>query len=169
MKITYITPQTEAELEPFIPWLCSLLETLPDSVRPEPDKMRDAAESFLREVTFPYLEDLPLGCFAIRLSKKSAEIHGITRPDLKELIGKAAGPVIGIIGRQMLETIFMEHEKKLVIAKVPDDAIGAQGFLRRWGFRPMEDKNTGKKLDKGRRVYVLKREQFIKNYLGASK
>lgn len=172
MKLVYVTPQTEAELKQFTPWLATLFDTLPEVVRPVGEKREQMVAGFLGELTIPYLTDgatsLPLGCFVVELNKKSAEIHGITRPDLKALIGRAAGPAIAAVGKKMLEVIFMEHQKKLVIAKVPDEAKSAFGFLRRWGFKPLADVNTGKKLDKGRRVYVLRRETFIKRYVGAA-
>jgi hypothetical protein len=166
MKLIYVTPQTEDELAPYVAWLSSLLDTLPETVRPDEDKREAVVAGYLGEVTIPYLQDLPLGCFIVELNKKSAEIHGITRPDLKDLIGKAAGPVIAAVGRKMLEVIFMEHERSLVFAKVPKESRGARGFLWRWGFRPMPDANTGVKLDKGRQVYVLPRTEFIKRYVG---
>lgn len=171
MKLVYVTPGTEAELEPYVPWLISLMETWPHSSRPKQENLKLVIDGFLGELTIPYLDDgaqsLPLGCFIVVLNKRSAEIHGITRPDLKELIGRLAGPAIAAVGKKMLEVIFLEHERGLVFAKVPDDAVGAKGFLRRWGFKPMADANTGTKLDRGRRVYVLRREQFIKRYVGA--
>lgn len=168
MRLVYLTPQTEEEMAPFVPWLSVLLETFPASQRIPLSEREAFILGHVGYLTVPFLSDdlesLPLGCFLVELSKKSAEIHGITRPDLKELIGRAAGPVIASVGKKMLEVIFLDHEKSVAVAKVPTDSRGGLGFLRRWGFSPMRDANTGVKMDKGRRVYVLPRQKFLEKY-----
>ena len=161
MNLTTLTPKTEEEMAPFKPVINSLVSWLPDSYQ----GTEEALASMVGDLTIIYWENLLIGAIAIEMHKKTAEIHGVANPDLRMLLGRhAATRLIDEIGTRMLEVVFMQERKRAAIAKVAPDSLGGIGFMRKWGFKGISDGEGGVKMDDGRRVYKLTREEFLRGY-----
>jgi len=107
--------------------------------------------------------EIPLGVISLEVFKKSVTLHGISHnPGVDKRVFAVA---IERAGAEALEHVFMRLKKRQCICKVPDDAVGAKGFLRRWGFVGMSDGQGGVKRDKGRSVYRLSYDEFEKGYV----
>lgn len=154
MQLTFITPTTLDELRLYrrdIDFLQSFL--------PFPHWSKEDPEAFLEavvgELTLVYYDGLLIGSFMFELSKRSAELHGIVRPDLKSLLcPRSSRRLLASIYRLMFDRIFGELGKRAIVAKIPPEARGAKGFLLREGFKQIntEGRDT---------VWSLSRDKYL--------
>lgn len=153
LKIKFKLLRTVEEVDQNKRLLLFLSNFLPKSCR-DLDHM-EIFRSLVGELSLVYAEELLVGLVIIEFSKKSAELHGIARPDLRDFYGpRLARKILETIYGRIFTTIFDVEKKKKVIAKVPPDALGAMGFLRRFGFERMD------KTDVGRQLFKLTREKY---------
>lgn len=151
--IKVFTPQTIEEFQAFAPYFELLLSFdhlfLPKQV------VYDAVLSDLGNLTMFFYGDIVLGCFTPDRYKRSAELHGILRPDLDIIFGRqgAAALRAGLI-HHVLDALFRADEKDKVYFKCyPSDRRGV-GFAWQYKFKRLRNK------DKGKLVFVLSRDDY---------
>lgn len=158
MKITFKTPQSLSELLLYYDEIKFLHHFVPYKLKTE--ELRQFIEEVVPGFTLVYLEELPIGCFTLYPvqgeSKKSFELHGIVRPDLKMIIGrKAAVIVLAAVYKRIFDAVFLEQEKDKIIAKIPHDAQGALSWVKRHGFTKINN------VEKGKTIWKLDRESYL--------
>jgi hypothetical protein len=152
MKVRFVTPQTVSDLLLYFEEIKFLHYFVPYKM--DSKDLRAYVTSLVPYFTLVYLNELPIGCFTLYPvqgeSKKSYEIHGIARPDLKQLIGrKPARVVLDTVYNRIFKQCFEVLGKNKLIAKVYPEAKGALFFVKRFGFKRVP--NT----DKGREIWKL--------------
>ena len=158
MKVTFKTPQSLSDLLLYYDEIKFLHFFTPYKLKTE--ELRQFCEQVVPGFTLVYLEELPIGCFTLYPvqgeSKKSLELHGIARPDLKMLIGRrAAIKILQTVYERIFHQVFIEAEKEKIIAKIPPDAKGAINWVKRHGFTQINNK------EKGRTIWKLERGTYM--------
>lgn len=145
-----MTPETPEALETHLPSLEFLSLFVPWR------GWLDTVKTYVPYLTLVYDLDKKwiLGAFTLELTKKTAELHGVCRLDLRELYPRQqADSVMADWWKRVSEDIFTRQGKEKVILKVPKESKGGRGFARRNGFRFINR-------EKSSIVYRLKREDW---------
>lgn len=159
MNLRFITPTTPAGLSVYRQELEFLNSAIPFShwSQEDPDGYIEAVAGNL---TLVFLDWLLIGCFILEPYRRSVELHGITRPDLKSLLcPRDAQRLLLQIYTLFFDRVFVELGKSVVVAKIPPEARGALGFLRRWGFKRInrEGRET---------VWALSKDRYLEKLSG---
>jgi hypothetical protein len=157
MQLTYITPATPEELSGHYEALVFLHAFVPKDYRVD---LKGFIEGYAGFVTMVYSGKVPIGCFTLYpvqgTSKKSVEIHGVYRQDLKLLLGrKAAKVLMDHIFSEIFQIVFMEARKEKIVAKVTPAAKMARVWLRKYGFEKVP--NT----ERGKTIWKLERSKYL--------
>lgn len=157
MQVTYITPDTPEALAEHYEAIRFLHAFLPDDVGLTPKQFIDR---FAGWVTLCYSGKIPLGwCVLYPVqgnSKKSVQIHGVYRQDLKMLLGRqAAKALVDHVLAEIFRETFIEARKEKMIAKVSKEDRAAKVFLRKYGFTLVP--NT----ERGMTIWKLERNDYL--------
>ena len=140
MQLTYITPSTHEELSEHREVLWFLCSFAPEDVCfdlvPFVD---DLMEYFAGFLTLVYSGKLVIGFYVLYpvlgRSKRSYDIHGVYRQDLKLIFGRQNAKVLmDHIFSGIFQRVFLEAGKDKVVAKVTPKARTARIWLHRYGF-----------------------------------
>jgi len=153
--LKFITPQSIEELAPhksdveFLHHFSPLGYTSDEQYR--------IIESFVPAFSLVYANGILIGCFIFDIHKRSVELHGILRPDIKQIVPQANLVKIRIF-EILLNEIFNVMGKDKVIIKGKPEWKGVNGFARMWGFERLQN------MEKGKRVWKLTKEGYNKQH-----
>jgi hypothetical protein len=161
MQLTYITPESPEELMGHYETVRFLMAFLPKDVNFTAKELIQECAGFL---TLVYSGKMPIGYFILYPvqgnSKKSVEIHGCYRQDLRILLGKeAAKAVMDHIFQKILSGVFVDAGKQKIVAKLSKQARLARIWVRRFGFEQVPNVEDGKtiwKLERNKYLGVVK-------------
>ena len=161
MQLTYITPETPEALAGHYDTLRFMASFLPPDVEFD---LKEFIRNYAGFVTVVYSGRLPIGYFVLYPvqgnSKRSVEIHGTYRQDLKILLGREASKALmDHIFSVILTTAFMDASKDKIIAKVTPKAKAAKVWLKKFGFEKVPNTEHGKtiwKLERSKYLGVVK-------------
>ena len=154
IEITLRTPQDAVELRELFPEFLFLHHFSP--IRLSEQELWDVLSEDIPFTTLVYGNGLLIGCYSLEVSKRSAELHGIARPDMADIIPHSKRVKVAIY-RGILDDVFRKLGKDKLVIKAPRSYLGVVGFCRMFKFTRLQ--NT----DKGRQVWVLKREDWEKH------
>lgn len=154
IDITLKTPQTEEDLKKVFGEFKFLQCFSP--IRLSDDELWEILVDDLPFNTLVYGNGLLIGCYTLDVYARSAELHGIARPDMADVIPHSKRVKVAIY-RGILEDVFRRLNKDKLIIKAPSDYLGVVGFCRMFGFKRLQN------LDKGRVVWKLSREDWEKD------
>lgn len=161
MQLTYITPEFPRDLEEHYEALRFLNSFLPpDITGGRVFDTRQFIVNYAGFVTLVYSGKVPIGYFILYpvqgASKRSVEIHGVYRQDLKILLGRrAAKALMDHIFSEILNTIFMVARKEKVVAKITPMARTARVWARKYGFEKVPN------IERGKTIWKLKRDKYL--------
>lgn len=154
LNLSFITPATPSGLQVYRRELEFLTNCMPFEHWSQTD-LDGYIDSVAGNLTLVYVDKLLIGCFILEVYKKSVELHGITRPDLKELLcPRGAYQVLTTVYTLFFNRIFLDLNKRVVVAKIPPEARGALGFLRRWGFKQINSEGR-------ETVWTLQKDKYL--------
>lgn len=158
MNLTFITPKSLEEIKPYLDDLKFLHHFVPYKL--QEGELEEFLDKVMGCVTLIYLGPMPIGTFALYpvqgTSKTSYELHGISRPDLKKILGRrAARKVLTFVYARIFDFVFQEKGREKVVIKVHPGSKGGIGFALMHGFEKVP--NT----DRGRTVWKLTREKYL--------
>lgn len=158
-QLTFVTPTSVAEFKPYREDVRFLQCFLPFRHWSH-DELDAFIEASVGELTLVYYNGMLVASFSLELYRRSAELHGIVRPDLKKLLcPRSAMRVKTAIYQIIFHKIFVDLGKQVLVAKVPEVAKGALGFVRRWGFTKINK-------DRGETVYKLDQKTYLERFNG---
>lgn len=105
-------------------------------------------------VTLVYANHILIGAFMIDEYQGSAELHGIARPDMSQVIPGHKRLKYHIF-RLILNNVFQVMNKPKLIIKAEPENTGVKGFALMFGFHKLPNK------DKGRNIWVLTKERYF--------
>lgn len=158
MRVAFKTPQTIEDLSEVKADLELLHHFVPYKLKE--GELQSFCEEVLPGLTVVYLNKWPIGCFTLYPaqgeSKRVLELHGVVRPDLKDVVGRVAS--VKLL-RQIYDTIFyrvfVEGGKDKIIAKIPKESRGALVFVKREGFTKINN------VDRGRTIWKLEKKTYV--------
>lgn len=157
MQLTYITPETPEELMGHYEAIRFLIAFLPKDVDFTARELINECAGFL---TLVYSGKMPIGYFILYPvqgnSRKSVEIHGCYRQDLRILMGKeAAKTLMDHIFRHILSGVFVDAGKQKIIAKLSSKARLARIWVKKFGFELVPNTEDGKT------IWKLERSKYL--------
>jgi hypothetical protein len=153
-KLVFITPSTLEEIKAYQHEIAYLQSLMPFSHWSQTE-LPAFMEASLGELTLVFLEHLLMGTFSIELRKRSAEIHGIVNPTIKNFLGKKAfRNTLNLIYSLLLDRLFFELNREVIIARIHPSAKGSLGFVRHYGFKKVCSK-------KEESIWVLRKENYL--------
>lgn len=124
----------------------------------EPDKLREVITGSAGYATLVYVNDILIGCFLYDVYKRSVELHGIARPDMKQFVPYHKR-VKQQIFRMVLENCFYTMGRDKVAIVQESGNLGVRGFALMFGFQPIQRSKAG------RVVWVLSKASYQQRFL----
>lgn len=157
MEVTYITPADVESLQGHYETLRFMSAFLPADVEYD---VREFIRNYAGWVTLVYSGKLPIGYFVLYPvqgnSKRSVEIHGTYRQDLKMLLGREdARALMDHIYAEILRATFLDAGKQKIVAKLTPGARAAKVWVRKFGFEKVPNTEAGKT------IWKLERDQYL--------
>jgi hypothetical protein len=151
ISFKFITPRNLEELEPYLCDLSFLSTFFPWR------QFKQVALDSVPNLTLVYDDatGIILGAFALDIFKKTVELYGVCRLDLKAVLPDRASLIMKALTKVIFEAIFKDMNKQTLIIKVLDDSPGGKGFALKNGFKYI---NKEKRMT----VYRLKRDEYLK-------
>ncbi len=157
MALTFITPGTKDDLEHYR----EPCEYLYSQVEGNPPELFNAwFDTVAGYLTLVYLDSLLVAGFELRLSKRSAELHGVFPQRMNERLpadGRRA------VKREVLaaiyEAVFKKSGKAKLIAKVHKANTRARRFMASMGGAPLTHSNGNIQYDNDRLIYTVTKEK----------
>lgn len=153
VEVKFHAPKDEAELEACFDKFAFLHNFVPYKLNET--QLRSILEYSLPNATLIYANGILIGCFLLWVYKNSAELHGVSRPDLEEVTPFGKQVKLHVFDA-ILECVFLSLNKDKLIIKGHPDNTGVIGFARMFGFTKL------KNMDKGRNVWKLEKQEYLR-------